>query len=310
MGGGTPGALRSPEGRLRLGWRLLSFVLLFAAASAPVALLLPPGILSTALATLVGGLLGGWMVLAFDGRGPAALGFHASPSALWESGAGLALGIALGLLVIATMAGLGGVRWTPQGGTAGQWTLRGAGALAFLAVPAAAEEALLRGYPLQALAEAWGPLPALGVTSAAFGALHLGNPGITLLGAVNVAVAGLFLGVIYLKTASLWWATGAHLGWNWSHGYLADVPVSGLELLDAPLYEGVARGPAWLGGGAFGPEGSAVATLLVLGAAALCWRSARLRPSPAALAAEPLATPRGGGRTAHALEPRGRGAGA
>jgi hypothetical protein len=170
------------------------------------------------------------------------------------------------------------------------------GALAFLALPAAAEEALLRGYPLQALAEVWGPRWALALTAGLFGLLHLGNPGVTTVGTLNVVVAGLFLGIVYLRTLSLWWATGAHLGWNWAHGYLADVPVSGLELLDAPLYEGVARGAPWLSGGSFGPEGSLVATLVVGVASVLCWRAAWLKPSASASAARPLAL----GREAHA----------
>jgi hypothetical protein len=130
------------------------------------------------------------------------------------------------------------------------------------------------------------------VTSGVFGALHLTNPNVTVIGTLNVTVAGAFLGVVYLKTLSLWWATGAHLGWNWTHGYLADVPVSGLELIDAPLYEGVVSGPQWLGGGAFGPEGSLLATAVLFVATVLCWRARWLRPDEAVLAARPLAADR------------------
>ncbi len=85
------------------------------------------------------------------------------------------------------------------------------------------------------------------------------------LGLANILVAGLFLGVVYLKTASLWWATGAHLGWNWAHGFLSDLPVSGLELVDTPLLEPTTQGPEWLSGGSFGPEGSILSTLILLG---------------------------------------------
>jgi hypothetical protein len=88
-----------------------------------------------------------------------------------------------------------------------------------------------------------------------------------------------------------------HLGWNWSHGYVADVPVSGLEVVDAPLYEGVATGPRWLGGGAFGPEGSIVSTIVVLGAAAVCWWGPWPVAGAAARAADPLVAPIPGGRT-------------
>jgi membrane protease YdiL (CAAX protease family) len=172
-----------------------------------------------------------------------------------------------------------------------------AGALAFFAIPAAAEEALLRGYPLQALAEQWGPGWALAITALAFGALHLGNSNVTLFGTLNVAVAGIFLGIVYLKTLSLWWATGAHLGWNWVHGYVADAPVSGLELMDAPFYDAVASGPEWLGGGSFGPEGSLVATVVLAAASLWCWRARALRADAAAVAlVSPLASP-GGSRS-------------
>jgi len=267
----------------------VGFVLVAAFIATLVGAVTPRGVVWGSLALLTGSIVAGWLWLAADGRGPDALGFHVSSETVPEAAKGLAVGVGIGLVVIGVMAVLGGVRWTSQDGTAVAWLWGGAGALAFLTLPAAAEEALLRGYPLQALAEAWGPGRALVATSVVFGALHLGNPGATALGTVNVGAAGMLLGVVYLRTGSLWWATGVHLGWNWAHGYLADVPVSGLEVIDAPFYEGVARGPEWLGGGAFGPEGSVIATVVVLAAAAACWWGPWLKPGSAVLASRPLA---------------------
>jgi uncharacterized protein len=291
--------LRTPGGRLRLGWRLALFLALTIAVTGLVSVLLPPGVLSGSAALLVGSVVGGCALLVLDGRPPAALGFPLGRGMLTESGRGLVLGTAVALAVVALMAVAGGLRWAAEEGTARAWLIGAGGALLFLALPAAAEEALLRGYPLQALAEAWGPWWALGLTAGAFGALHLANPGVSTIGTLNVAAAGVFLGIVYLRTASLWWATGTHLGWNWAHGYVADVPVSGLELMDAPLYEGVVQGPPWLGGGSFGPEGSLVATVVVAAACVVCWRAGWLSPSPGARAARPLAlrlaTPGGAG---------------
>ncbi len=281
--------LKTPEGRLRLGWRLALFLTLALAFATLAAALLPSGVLAGSAALLVGSVAAGAILLALDGRAPAALGFPLRRDAVGASLLGLALGAAVALAVVVGIALFGGVRWTADDGSAGGWLLAALGALGFLALPAAAEEALLRGYPLQALAESWGPWWALGLTAAVFGALHLLNPGVTVIGTLNVALAGLFLGVVYLRTASLWWATGAHLGWNWAHGYLADVPVSGLELLDAPLYEAAVGGPTWVGGGSFGPEGSVVATAVVCGATAVCWRARWLAPTAATLADRPLA---------------------
>jgi membrane protease YdiL (CAAX protease family) len=280
-----------PGGRLRLGWRLLFFALLMFTLGAAATFVLPTGLIAGSGAILLASVGAGVLVLALDGRPAGALGFHVAPTGARESTLGLGLGVGVAVGVVALIAVGGGIQWTPEPGSVLGWVVGAIGALAFLALPAAAEEALLRGYPLQALAEEWGPAWALALTSAAFGALHLANPGVTPIATLNVAMAGVFLGVVYLKTLSLWWATGAHLGWNWGLGYLADAPVSGLDLLDAPLYDGAVTGPAWLGGGSFGPEGSLVASAAVAGAAALCWKAPWLRPSQAALAARPLATP-------------------
>ncbi|MCG6989499.1 MAG: CPBP family intramembrane metalloprotease [Gemmatimonadetes bacterium] len=282
-------ALRTAGGRLRLGWRLLLFLTLWAAFATLAALVVPPGIVGGAATTLVGAVGAGALMLALDERGPGALGFYLARPVPGEALRGLALGVALGVALVATLAISGGVRWTVGSGTMATWAASGARALAILALPAAAEEALLRGYPLQALAEAWGARWALGITAVVFGALHLFNPGITPLGAVNVAAAGLFLGALYLRTGSLWWAAGAHLGWNWTLGFLAGLRVSGLDVVNHPLVKGVSSGPSWLGGGAFGPEGSALAMVAFLGAAAACWWGSWLKPTRELLAREPLA---------------------
>ncbi|MBT8487818.1 MAG: CPBP family intramembrane metalloprotease [Gemmatimonadetes bacterium] len=273
---------------MRLGWRLLAFIFIAAALGIVLAAFTPGGLTAGALALLVGSTVAGWCMLALDGRQPAALGFHLSLPAVGELAKGTALGVAVGLVVVGVMAALGVVSWTGQEGSAVAWVRGAAGALGFLLIPAAAEEALLRGYPLQAVGEAWGALVAVVVTSVVFGLLHLANPGVGVLAIANIAVAGLLLGVIYVRTLSLWWATGAHLGWNWAHGYLVDVPVSGLEVIDAPLYEGVTSGPPWLGGGGFGPEGSLVSTVVVLGATAALWWGPWLKPGEEALKSEPL----------------------
>ena len=169
------------------------------------------------------------------------------------------------------------------------WTTAAAGALWFFAVPAAAEEVVFRGYPLQALAERWGAGVALGLTSVGFGCLHFLNPESSWLGAANVAAAGAWLGVVMLRTGSLWWASAAHLGWNWAHGFLADLPVSGLDVVDAPYVAARAVGPEWLSGGGFGPEGSLLSTVALAAGAVWAWRTGWLKPSRAVREAVPLA---------------------
>ena len=256
---------RSQEGRVRIGWRLSLYFLLVILFAVPGSLLPSTDVAAQSAVVLIAGLLAGWIVLGLDGRRPGALGFYLHRDASPESAFGLALGVVVGSIAVLGMFALGGVGWTGQEGSVSGWILAGFGSLWFFLIPAAAEEVLMRGYLFQALADSFGNATGLWATSILFGLMHLGNPNWSYLGLANIVVAGLFLGVVYLKTRSLWYATAAHLGWNWAHGFLADLPVSGLDLVDAPLLEGVSRGPEWIGGGAFGPEGIHVSYVVIDG---------------------------------------------
>ena len=90
-------------------------------------------------------------------------------------------------------------------------------------------------------------------------------------------------------------ASGVHLGWNWAHGFVVDLPVSGLDLVDNPVVDPIIAGPAWLNGGAFGPEASVAGSVALAAAAAWALFSPRLRPSPGINVERTLATPLGPG---------------
>lgn len=302
---------RDGRERLRVGWRLVAFgALLAVLVVVGVALLPAPGIVAQSAVILGAALVAGWILLAWtEDRPPAALGFYLHRDAVGETIRGLALGAGVALAAVAAMALTGAVSWVPDEGTVVELLAEGGAALAFLALPAAAEEALFRGYPLQALAKAWGRGPALVVTSLGFGLLHLANPGLTAVALANLVVAGAFLGVVYLRTGSLWAASAAHLGWNWAHAFVVDLPVSGLELVDTPLWDGVVHGAEWHGGGAFGPEGSVLTTVVAAGATALLWWGPSPSPGEAARAARPL-TPLPGGEDPDPERQPVRGAGA
>lgn len=309
------GFLRTDTGRIRLVWRVLLFIVLFSAFSALISLIPLPGIPGQTLPVLAGALVAGWFLLAMEGRSPEALGFYLAPEAVSESLLGLSLGVVVASAAVVGMVLLGTVSWVVEAGTGAGYWRSALAALWVFAVPAAAEEALLRGYLLQALAEGWGSVRALVVTSVVFGALHLGNPNVGALALANIALAGLFLGAIYLKTASLWWASGAHLGWNWAHGFLADLPVSGLDVVDAPGLRARVTGLSWMSGGEFGPEGSVAATVVLGAATLLIWNASWLRPGrrarevrPLILAGEDIHSPRNlhgefGGIADHGREP-------
>jgi membrane protease YdiL (CAAX protease family) len=271
--------LYGPAGRLRLGWRLCLFLVLLAGLYTALGALLPGSMLGQGLALLASSLLAGWAVLAFDGLPASALGFPLRREAFGETLLGTGLGVVVGGAAVVPMAALGVVRWTREDGTLTAFLAAGALSLALLGLLAAAEEALLRGYPMQAISDSLGPLLAVLLTSVAFGLLHLPNPESGWPGLLNAGLAGAFLGGLYLRTGSLWWASGAHLGWNWVHGFLLDLPVSGLDVAEQPFLESRSSGPPLLSGGAFGPEGSLLATGVLLGATAWVWNTRLLRPA-------------------------------
>lgn len=173
---------------------------------------------------------------------------------------GTLLGIAIVLPALAIAVGLGGLRYGSAGGTAVEYAATGIWTALILLPAAAGEEIALRGYPLRVLVDRWGRWLALAVTSAAFSLLHGANPNVGRLAFLNIVLAGILLGLICLKTGDLWWATGVHLGWNLATGFLADLPVSGLKVVDAPLMEVTETGAVLVTGGDFGLEGGLAAT--------------------------------------------------
>ena len=124
------------------------------------------------------------------------------------------------------------------------------------------EEFLFRGYSLATLAQGVSFWPAAIITSAAFGFVHLGNKGEGWAGALGAAAIGLFFCLTISRTASLWFAIGLHMSWDWSETYLYSVPDSGL-VLPGHLLNSSFHGPAWLTGGSVGPEGSVLLFVLI-----------------------------------------------
>ena len=191
-----------------------------------------------------------------------------------SSGAWFGRGLALGLVAaaVAMVIGLGvaGASWTTGEGTLLGWSGSALWTAGALALPALSEEIIFRGLPLVLLAGVLGRWPAVVLTSVAFGLSHWGNPEVTLLGLANISLAGVLLGTVFFGPGGIWAAWGAHLGWNLSLAALG-APVSGLPL-SIPLLEYHPGGPAWVSGGAFGPEGGVLASVAMMGATVIASR--------------------------------------
>lgn len=283
---GPKGVLRQMGPATRLGAlvRIVGFGGVFVGLSTLFLSDAPQGIMAQGLGALLAALLASALMLRLDGSSLPELGIPLDRGVARRFGWSILLGALPALGVLTLAVALGGVRYEPADGTWLEYLGTGWWALAVLAFPAAAEEVLFRGYPMRVLVQGFGPGTALLVTSLVFGYLHAGNPNVQGVALANIAIAGVFLGVVYLKTGSLWWATGAHLGWNFATGFLADLPVSGIRLVDAPLLEPTSMGSANLTGGSFGLEGGLLTTAVLLAATAGLARSDVLRPSIAALA--------------------------
>lgn len=191
--------------------------------------------------------------------------------------AGLALGVSLFVLVVGILAAAGAYRITGSNG----WQVLAA-ALPGLLVVALYEELIFRAVVFRLLEESFGSWVALGVSALVFGLLHLGSPGAGPVGALAVAIeAGLLLGAAFMLTRRVWLCTAIHLGWNAAQGAIFSAAVSGRA--HTGVFQGAFSGPAWLTGGAFGPEASVPAVLLCTGCALLvlrrCVAAGRIVPS-------------------------------
>ncbi len=237
-------------------------------------------------------LLAGWLVLArLDRRPPAALGFPLAPAAPLEIARGLAVGGALiaaaSLLLFLSRT----ATFIPDTGSAAGYLWMLLWSLLFFFLAAAYEEILFRGYPFQLLVRTFGRWPAVIVSAAAFSGVHAWNPNIDALAFLNIFLAGVLLALAYLRTRSLWFATGVHAGWNWTMATLIGFPVSGLTSIDTPLYDAIEGGADWWTGGGFGPEAGLAATGALLIGIVWMARSRWLHDSPGMAELSPLVDP-------------------
>ncbi|MDQ4120221.1 MAG: CPBP family glutamic-type intramembrane protease [Acidobacteriota bacterium] len=139
---------------------------------------------------------------------------------------------------------------------------------------AAAEETLFRGYALQTFSRA--RLAWLGVliTSLPFALGHLGNPNVVpAFTFLNTALAGVWLGIAYLKTRDMWFPFGVHFAWNFVMAQILGIPVSGItSIAPTPFLKSIdSNNLVWLSGGDYGIEGGAACTIALIVSTLFIW---------------------------------------
>lgn len=190
---------------------------------------------------------------------------------------GLAIGGAMIFAVVAAIWLAGG--FTASGLAPAFLSPAALGGIAILlfafVVQASVEELLFRGWLLSLAARKFGVVAAVPLSSIVFALLHF-SPSQPWLMTVNMLLFGVFACCWALRAGNIWGVMGWHTGWNWLLATGFELRVTGLDAgLPALLVRLDPAGPVWLTGGAQGPEGSAMCTLLLVAGIALLTRRSR-----------------------------------
>ncbi len=191
------------------------------------------------------------------------------------AGAGVAVGVLALWLAVAGVSGAlhtgspDGSVWSETFWKGPSWLAGSAGAVLVLAlylvgfvIQSGLEEWVFRGYAYHALRERWSWATVAGATSVGFGVLHLWNPDVEMAGLVNTFLLGFAFAASVEGCGTLWPAIAAHGAWNFVLSVVLGLPTSGTTVDGAlDLSPG---GPQWLTGGAYGPEGSWMLTVLLV----------------------------------------------
>lgn len=271
----------SSELEMRSGWQVLIFLVLAIIAiimmsaigsllplnpllNNPKTFLIPVTI--AAICNLSGALIASWLcVWRLAHRPFASLGYALHQGWIRDFGFGLLLALLMVSLIALLQYASGGTRFNYHLDTHASEILRGLIFPLILVFTAASfEEVLFRGFPMQQLAKGTTPLIAALLTSLPFGIAHLNNPSANIFSTINTVLAGLWLAQAYFKTRNLWFATGVHMGWNYTLG-IYGLPISGIKfLVPNPILLASEKKYTWLTGGEYGPEGGASATIILI----------------------------------------------
>ena len=104
------------------------------------------------------------------------------------------------------------------------------GGFFFFLIAAIIEEIVFRGYILNNLMDSIkNKYIALVISAIAFALIHSMNPNLSLLGFVNLVIAGIVLGITYIHTKNLWFPIFLHVSWNYFQGPIFGFEVSGMN---------------------------------------------------------------------------------
>ena len=243
------------ENELRSGWRVLIFVVVFAMSAALLtglingfAALFPslaPAVQTEAerptsrqfvflginnlINFLAAMIASGFCARVLERRSLASVGFKLHKRWPRDFTLGSLLGGSSLAIAVGIIASVGAVTFVVQNRNPGDLARGLTISVLFFIIAGATEELVFRGFPFQAFVHNLGGARAIAITSFLFGIAHITNPGATVFSTLNTILAGVWLGIAYLMTRSLWLATALHWSWNF-----AMVFVFGFRSADSP----------------------------------------------------------------------------
>jgi membrane protease YdiL (CAAX protease family) len=266
----------SGDGRVRNGWKVAAFLVVFLGLARVVGIVahlthLPKSesLREWILVALM--FLVTWVFMRIEREPFASLGWRINRRWAAELALGTLFGIGLIGLAALAAAGSGAVSLVRSGQSVMPMLW---GALLFLGV-GFFEEGIFRGYIFQRMTRGAGFVIAQAVFALFFAMVHWGNPGMTgatkVWASLDIGLAAVLLGFCWKRTGSLALPIGVHLGWNWAQGSLLGFGVSGTDAggFFKPLL--AAGKPEWLSGGAFGLEASMPDVLITALAILAIW---------------------------------------
>ncbi len=124
------------------------------------------------------------------------------------------------------------------------------------------EEVLMRGYILNNLLTSMNKYLALIISAIIFAIFHSFNFNLSLVGIINLFLAGILLGSAYIFTKNLWFPISLHLFWNFFQGSIFGYSVSGQKIESLLTLKTI--GNKTINGGEFGFEGSILCTIITI----------------------------------------------
>lgn len=131
-------------------------------------------------------------------------------------------------------------------------------------IQGASEEIMIRGHMLPKLGVKVGAVLAIIISSAYFGLLHLGNPGVSKISILNLILFGVFSAVYALQEKSILGVCALHSAWNFAQGNIFGFLVSGLKAEGGSIIVTTVTDNEIITGGAFGPEGGLAVTFVLI----------------------------------------------